>query len=174
MHAKVLVFRAVGERNVNPARAYSTPQAAKDLAVKLRDHNRIPVSDIARACGVSRQAVYGWIAGQLAGDVFLHRLNALAQATGRLIAAAESDDGAGVPAAKALRRPITDGASLLDIIAGDENPDTALRSLLSILNREAAEHQCLLARLGKGRSRGAMRAADDPIDDIGAPAYDEG
>ena len=133
---------------------------AEDLAL-IRSALRPAVTDIAHALSVSRQAVYDWQNGKPIAAENAARLADLARAADEF-----ATEGL-TASAQLLRRPITSGKTLLDIVRDGGSAEHAARSLLQMVRRELQERQMLAARLAS-RQRPRL-----PSEDYGSPVLDE-
>lgn len=134
--------------------------AAEDLA-RIRAVLKPTVLELSNQFGVSRQAVYDWQEGAQPSPPIAHRLAQFARA-------ADVFDEAGlVVDAKTLRRKVSGGRSLLDVVLSDGDAVSVAQRLVSTLRREADQRQRLEQHLA-GRTRGAA----DPSD-YGSPAVSD-
>ena len=125
----------------------------------IKNTLRLPVSSLAKAFGVSRQAIYDWQAGKAVAPENAERLADLARAAD-ILAEASID-----PSPLLFRRAITSGKGLLDLVRGGESAEAGARKLVDILRVEARQRERLRARLvGRG-----------PVDfsEAGIPMLDE-
>jgi transcriptional regulator with XRE-family HTH domain len=133
---------------------------AQDLA-RIREIFKPAVSELATLFGVSRQAIYKWSNGERPKPRFAARLEKLAQAADVIAAENLADPR------QALRRKISDGKTVLElVIAGRPARDTA-QKLALILRREAAERKLLDDKLA------ARKLKPPAVDDLGSPMLDE-
>ncbi|MGH7074461.1 MAG: hypothetical protein ACREFD_09720 [Stellaceae bacterium] len=133
---------------------------AEDLA-HVRRVLRAAIADLARALGVSRQAVYDWQNGKPVAEDNAARLADLARA-----ADVFSAEGL-MASAQILRRPILSGKNLFDIVReGGSAEDAAIR-LAGMVRRELRQRQVLAERLA-GRKRPPL-----PSDGYGIPMLNE-
>lgn len=119
------------------------------------------VTDIAHALSVSRQAVYDWQNGKPIAAANAARLADLARAadifaTERLTASAQL-----------LRRPISSGKTIFDIVCDGGSAEDAARTLVQMTRRELQQRQMLEARLAS-RKRPLVTS-----EDYGTPILDE-
>jgi transcriptional regulator with XRE-family HTH domain len=99
------------------------------------------VSDLANLLRVSRQTIYNWMGGENPSLESADRLEDLAKA-------ADLIEAHGVNTSTyLLRRKIRDGKTLIDIAMGGGSAHDAARSLVRILDQEAAERDLLKSRL---------------------------
>jgi transcriptional regulator with XRE-family HTH domain len=105
---------------------------------------KLTMAELARCLGVSRQALYNWIAGGLIKHENLAKLN-------ELRSAADVIAGAILPEhALLLRRKLPGGKTLLETIATGGSGADAARSLVEMVNNEA-EQRAALAKLFASR-----------------------
>lgn len=133
---------------------------AENLA-RVRDILKPAVSDLATLFGVSRQAIYNWQAGEQPKPEHLTKLEDLAKAAD--IIAAE-----GLPhPSQLLKRKISNGQNLLDIVRAGGLASEAAQKIVQIARREEQQRKLLAVRLA-GRKR-------PPIDnaDFGVPLLNE-
>ena len=148
-------FQGVDTEAVQAAR---TP--AESL-VRIREILKPAVSDLATLFGVSRQAIYNWQAGEQPKPEHLVKLEGLARAAD--IIAAE-----GLPRpSQLLKRKISNGRNLLDIVRAGGTASEAAQSLVRIVRREEQQRKLLGDRLA-GRKRPLSDYAD-----MGVPMLDE-
>jgi hypothetical protein len=119
------------------------------------------IADLARALGVSRQAVYDWQNGKPIGAGNAVRLADLARAAD--VFSAEGVAGS----VQLLRRPIAGGKTLFDIAREGGSIEAAAQTLVDRVRRELDQRARLTERLA-GRKR-AVGSADD----YGTPTLDE-
>jgi transcriptional regulator with XRE-family HTH domain len=125
----------------NESRAPAASRAAQALAT-IRATLPFSVAELARAFGVSRQAVYLWQRGEPISADHESRLVALAAAAPALASAADR---------ALLRRPIEQGRTFLELVARGANPATLMAQLTSIERTEREERE-RLAALFAGRA----------------------
>lgn len=118
------------------------------------------MSDLASLLGVSRQAVYNWMAGELPSPESADRLEDLANA-------ADLVASYGLNSPYLLRRKIRDGKSLLEIVRDGDSAQDAARTLIRIAEKEA-EQQDQLKKSFAGRKVPALKS-----EDFGVPMLDE-
>jgi DNA-binding transcriptional regulator YiaG len=133
--------------------------AVDDIAL-IREAMKISVSELARICGVSRQAVHEWIKGSTLSQKNAQRLSELASVAGIFI-----ESGIEV-SPQMLRRNISGGQSILGSIDAGKAVDLA-RQLVGTLSREAQQRQRLTARLS-GRQKPQLDSSE-----FGAPHFNE-
>ena len=117
----------------------------------IRTVLRPNVTDLAKALGVSRQAIYDWQAGRPIAAENVARLQDIARAAD--LFAREGLEAT----AHVLRRPITKGKNLFDIIRDGGSAEAAARTLIDIVRRELKQREYLMARLAKSRSLDSRR-----------------
>jgi DNA-binding XRE family transcriptional regulator len=103
----------------------------------IRATLNLTMSELARGLGVSRQALYNWIAGGLIKEENLARLN-------ELKFAADIIAGENLPKhAFLLRRKLAGGKTLLETVAAGGSGSDAARSLVEMANVEAQQRAAL-------------------------------
>lgn len=126
----------------------------------IRSAFKPSISDLAGLLGVSRQAIYNWMAGERPSLESADRLEDLAKAAD-LVAAR------GVSSPYVLRRKIKDGKSLMEIIRDGGSAQDAARVLIRIVENEAEQRE-QMGRSMAGRKRPKLENRDS-----GAPMLDE-
>jgi transcriptional regulator with XRE-family HTH domain len=125
-------------------------RSAFETLSRVRKVFRLSISDLAIACGVSRQAVYKWISGSSAS---LARDNQ--SRLDDLYRAAELFAERGVIGSVALlKRKDNSGRALLEVMRSGESAQTWAHSILNTLALESQQRAMLDARLS-GRKRPA-------------------
>ena len=142
--------------------AASRTSSPADNLDYIRKVLRPSVTDLARALGVSRQAIYDWQAGRPIAAENAARLQDIAHAAD--IFAREGLSAT----AQVMRRPITNGQNLFDIIRDGGSAETAARTLIDIVRRELRQRESLKSRLAKH-----ARPTREDFRDLGAPMLDE-
>lgn len=128
----------------------------------IRTVLRPSVTDLARALGVSRQAIYDWQAGRPIAAENAARLQDIAYA-------ADLFAREGLQAtAHVMRRPIADGKNLFDIVRDGGSAEAAARTLIDIVRRELKQRDNLKSRLAT-----RARPTREDFQDLGAPMLDE-
>lgn len=145
-------FRTAVEPSVSPT--------AKDIA-HIRQATNISVSELARACGVSRQAVHEWIKGNPLSKTNAQRISKLAQAVDVLLASGTN----ALP--QTLRRKVSGGMSILEAVQTDGNVVDLAQQLVSTLARESEQRKKLSERLA-GRRKPQLSSIE-----FGAPHLDD-
>ena len=112
--------------------------------------------------GVSRQAIYDWQAGRPIAAENVARLQDIARAAD--LFAREGLEAT----AHVMRRPITKGKNLFDIVRDGGSAEAAARTLIDIVRRELKQREYLMARLAS-----RARSTREDFQDIGAPMLDE-
>jgi hypothetical protein len=138
----------------------STRTPAEDLS-HIRAVLKPAVTDLARALGVSRQAIYDWQSGKPIAAENAARLADLARA-----ADVFATEGL-TASAQLLRRPIGSGKRLFDIAREGGSAEDVARRLIQIVRREVHQRQMLAERLAN-RKRPSV-----PSDNYGVPMLDE-
>jgi hypothetical protein len=149
----------------DPRPETTTPQTAASPADNLehiRSVLRPSVTDLAKALDVSRQAIYDWQAGKPIAAENAERLNDIARA-------ADLFAREGLQAtAQVMRRPISKGKNLFEIIRDGGSAEGAARTLIDIVRRELKQREILESRFAK-----RTRPTREDFRDLGAPMLDE-
>lgn len=119
------------------------------------------VTELASVFNVSRQTIYNWQAGQAIAQENEHRLSQLALAAEML----EEQGLAGK--ISVLRRAITDGKNLLQLVREGTDPPILANALIETIRHELDQRRRLDARLAN-RARKPVK-----MDDVGVPHFDE-
>lgn len=119
--------------------------AAGDLA-RVRDILKPAVSDLATLFGVSRQAIYNWQAGEHPTSEHAAKLEDLAKAADVIAAEGLRQPG------QLLKRKISNGQNLLDIVRQGASASEAAQKLVQIVRREEQQRK-LLANRFAGRKQ---------------------
>lgn len=135
--------------------ALAMRDAASDL-VHIKNSLRLSVSTLSRVLGVSRQAIYDWQAGKAVAAENAERLADLARAADVLIEANVE------PSAQLLRRAISSGKGLLDLIGDGVSAEASALKLVDIIRNEVRQRERLRARLA-GRSPADFSDAGIPM-----------
>lgn len=123
---------------------------------------RPSVADLAKALGVSRQAIYDWQAGRAIAPENAARIEDVARA-------AEIFAREGLQATpQMMRRTISGGKNFFEIMRDGGSAESSARTLIEIVRRELNQRQNLQARLAKRPS-----PAPDEFRDAGTPMLDE-
>lgn len=118
------------------------------------------ISDLANLLGVSRQALYNWMAGGRPSLQSANRLEDLSKAAD-LVAAH------GLNSPYLLRRKIREGKSLMEIVRDGGSAQDAARTLIRIVEKEATQRE-QLKRDFAGRKPPKLES-----EDFGVPMLDE-
>lgn len=131
-----------GSHVVEQYRAVATQAISPQAQIEqIRKVFSPAVSDLAMALGVSRQAVYNWINGETPIPMHVDKLNDLARA-GEMVV--ES----GMPMTGwLLKRKISGGKCLLEIVRDGGSAQAAVRQLVQIVHAESAQRARMNARL---------------------------
>jgi len=140
---------------------YETVRNPVDDLQQIRAILKPSMGDLAKALGVSRQAVYDWLRGRPIMADNAARVAELARAVDVFAAAGVTGN------TQLLRRPISAGRTLFDIAREGGSVEDAARTLVERIGREQAQRERLAARLA-GR-----RPLRDSIDDYGTPMLNE-
>ena len=111
----------------------------------IKNGFRLSVSGLARMFGVSRQAIYDWRSGKAVSPENAARLSDMARATDVLIGACVE------LSPHLLRRTITSGKNLLELVRDGASAESSALMLVSILRAEASQRERLLARMNGRR-----------------------
>jgi len=141
------------------SKLFGTRSPADDLA-QIRNVLHPAMTDLASALGVSRQAVYTWQAGNAIAPENAARLADLAQA-----ADVFAKEGL-TTTAQMLKRCISKGKNLFEIVRDGGSAQTAAHTLIEILRREDSQRKLLQAKLGN-----RPRLSRDSYDDLGTPVF---
>ena len=141
-------------------RKYNEENPAGDIS-HIRAVLRLTITDLARALGVSQQAVYDWQSGKQIAVDNATRLADLARA-----ADVFAEEGTTV-SAQLLQRPIVSGKGLLDIAREGGSAEEAARKLIQMMQRELRQRHMLAESLAN-RKRPAA-----PSDSYGIPILNE-
>jgi hypothetical protein len=148
------------DRDFSPA--VLTAWSAADELEHIRMVLQPSVTDLAKALGVSRQAIYDWQAGRPIAAGNVPRLKDLATA-------ADLFAREGLHATPHLmRRPIADGNNIFDIIRSGGSAELAARTLIDIVRHELRQREKLKTRLAER----ALSTRED-FRELGAPMLDE-
>lgn len=139
--ASSAVVKAVSIRN----EVVSTPSHVEDLKL-VRDYFKPSVAQLAGSLGVERQTIYDWQAGKGISDERRETLRELASACSKL---AEAGISAGDDI---LRRKISNGQTLLQLIASGTPAGEAVRLTVLILDTEKHERLLLAEHLNRRSS----------------------
>lgn len=139
----------------------SRSSPAENLAF-VRTVLRPSVADLAKALGVSRQAIYDWQAGRPIAAENATRIEDLTRA-------AEIFAREGLQATpQMMRRTISGGKNFFDILREGGSAESSARTLIEIVRRELNQRANLQARLAK-----RPHPAPDEFEDAGIPMLDE-
>jgi DNA-binding XRE family transcriptional regulator len=144
------------------APATSLVASPADDLERIRRVLRPSVTDLAKALGVSRQAIYDWQAGRPIAAENASRLLDIARAADLL-----AREGLQATA-QVMRRPITNGKNLFDIVRDGGSAEAAARTLIDIVRRELRQRGSLKSRLAK-----RARPTREDFRDLGTPMLDE-
>jgi transcriptional regulator with XRE-family HTH domain len=125
---------------------------AEDLKL-IRDYLKPSVAQLASALGVERQTIYDWQSGKGVADGRREAIRELVSACSKL-----AETGI-APGDDILRRKISNGKSLLQLVASGTSAGDAVRSVKSILESEQHERRLLAEHL-KRRPFGAIDTTD--------------
>jgi transcriptional regulator with XRE-family HTH domain len=139
----------------------ATASPAKNLE-HIRAVLRPSVTDLAKALGVSRQAIYDWQAGRPIAADNVARLDDLSRAADLF-----AREGLQV-ATHVMRRPISNGKNFFEIIRDGGSAEKAAHSLIDIVRRELEQREKLQARLAN-----RARPTQHDFRHLGTPMLDE-
>jgi len=130
----------------------ATPSHAEDLKL-IRDYLKPSVAQLAGALGVERQTIYDWQAGKGVSDERREVIRELVSACSKLAEAgiAAGDD--------ILRRKVSNGRTLLQVIASGTSATAAVELTKSILETQHHERRLLAEHL-KRRPSGKIDTTD--------------
>lgn len=134
--------------------------ASGDISI-IRQALKISITEIAKVCGVSRQAVYEWIKGSPLSEKNAQRIANLGEVA-TVFTSANIEISP-----QMLRRKINGDQSILSAIMGNGKADNLARQLVVTLLREAAQRQRLASRLA-GREKSKLDS-----DKFGSPHFNE-
>ena len=154
---------AINQIEVDGSRvmAENAVSATAKVIAHIRQATNISVTELARVCGVSRQAVHEWIKGGPLSKVNAGRIFDLAQAIDVLL-----DSGVDV-SSQMLRRNVSGGMSILESVHSDGKVVDLARQLVGTLARESEQRKRLTTRLA-GRQRAQLSSTE-----FGAPHLNE-
>ncbi len=139
----------------------SAASATAENIAHIRQVTKISVTELARVCGVSRQAVHEWIKGGQLSTRNAERISELAQAIDVILAS-------GVDASpQTLRRKVSGGMSILEAAQTDGKVVDLARQLVGTVARESEQRKRLAARLA-GRQKPQLSSTE-----FGAPHLNE-
>jgi hypothetical protein len=114
-----------------------------DNLIKIRNVFKPAVSDLANIFGVSRQAIYNWIAGDEPIDAHAQKIKDLASAADLAI-----ESGA-VITSHVLKRKIVSGKSFFELVNSGESAHDSMLGLLQMLTRETDQRKQIEQRLAR-------------------------
>lgn len=128
---------------------------------RIRDVLKLTTSDLATTFGVSRQAIYNWLAGEYPSEKYLLKIEDMVAAVN--IFARENL----TITAATLRRKIFSGQSLLESIQLGSSAESGTQKLVKILLDEYEQRKLLSNRLNDRMPNSSKMA------DFGVPASNE-
>jgi hypothetical protein len=149
----------------DPAKMVTDAVASRTPAENLwriRDVFKPAVTTLADALGVSRQAIYDWMAEKPVASENASRLEDLARAAD--IFAVE----ALVETPRLLRRAITNGKSFFQLVKEGAPAESTARTLIEIFHSESHQREALKARFA-----GRRLPAREKFEGLGTPMLDE-
>lgn len=142
--------------------AFASRSSPAESLAFVRTVLRPSVADLAKAFGVSRQAIYDWQAGRAIAAENAARIEDVARA-------AEIFAREGLQATpQMMRRTISGGKNFFEILRDGGSAESSARTLIDIVRRELNQRQNLQARLTK-----RPRPVRDELQDAGTPMLDE-
>jgi len=129
--------------------------ALDDLA-RIREVFSPAISDLAKALGVSRQAVYNWTNGEQPKPEHLAKLSDFAQA-------ADVIAEAGIPVNGALlKRKIVENKNLFEVVQSGGSARNTAQFLVQVLRRESEQRQRIAARFSNRKESSRSAESDFP------------
>lgn len=128
---------------------------------RIREILKPAVSDLATLFGVSRQTIYNWQAGEQPKPEYIAKLDDLAKAADII-----ASEGLANPSLL-LKRKISQGKNLMDIVREGGSASEASQKLVQLARVEEQQRKALDTRLA-GRKRPNINYAE-----IGVPSLDE-
>lgn len=114
-----------------------------DNLIKIRNVFKPAVSDLANIFGVSRQAIYNWLAGEEPIDAHAQKIKDLASAADLAI-----ESGA-VITGHVLKRKIVSGKSFFELVNSGESAHDSMLGLLKMLTQETDQRKQIEQRLAR-------------------------
>lgn len=128
---------------------------AEDL-LRIREIFSPAISDLAKALGVSRQAVYNWANGEQPKAQHLARLRDLALA-------ADAVAEAGIPVTgMLLKRKFSDGKNMFEIGQSGGSTQDAVQLLIQLVQRETEQRERMVARFSGRKNTSRSPESDFP------------
>lgn len=128
---------------------------------RIREVLNLTTSDLATTFGVSRQAVYNWLAGEYPSEKYLLKIEDMTAAINLF-----ARENLTITAAT-LRRKIFSGQSLLESIQFGSSAESGAQKLVKILRDEYGQRKLLSNRLNDRMPNSSKMA------DFGVPASNE-
>lgn len=142
--------------------SHVTPQRtiANEL-VRIRTILKPTVSDLASIFGVSRQAIYNWLSGEIPASLHADKIR-------DLVSAIDIFEAEGVVVTgQVLKRKIKEGKSLIEIVRDGGAAIESAKILVGLLCRESGQRKIMESRLAN-----RAKYPVNPLD-IGSPMLDE-
>jgi DNA-binding transcriptional regulator YiaG len=159
--SKGYAFVSYDTGSLSSSAALRTTSPADDLE-HIRRILHTSITDLAKTFRVSRQAIYDWQSGRPAKQEHATRLRELARAADLFTAEGLE------PTPHMIRRPIAKGKNLFDIVQDGGSAESAARSLIDMIRKEAAQRELMKSRLAK-----RPRPDRQEFDHLGAPVFNE-
>ena len=150
---------------IDPGSPVEVPVGSMTTADELnlvRNTLCLTVADIARSLNVTRQAVYAWLDGGSVSTGNQEKIEDLLQAANVI-----SEAGIRITR-RHMRRAITSGMNLIEIVAAGGSAATAASDLVDIVQTETRQRTRLSNRLAK-----RVQLQPDDYRDLGAPMLNE-
>lgn len=145
-----------------PLDCHATTQRtiAEDLD-RIRTVLKPTISNLATIFGVSRQAIYNWLSGEIPVSLHADKIRDLASVVD--IVAAEGITFTG----QILKRKLKDGKSLFEVVRDGGSAKESAQMLVRLLRRESDQRKVMESRLAN-----RAKYPVNPLD-IGSPMLDE-
>jgi predicted transcriptional regulator len=132
-----------------------------DIVKSLRDSVGLGVSDLAKICGVSRQAVYNWMDGDAISSDQLKTVQALGWVL------TEMRENGFATDAMSFRKKLVDGHTFVEMIVAGYSIEEAAAALESVIRVELEQRTTLAERLARAKPGRATPDAEF------MPSFDE-
>ncbi len=144
----------------NPLKGYvveaNVSRTPAEDVQKIREVISPAMSNIAKMLGVSRQTIYNWMNGEFPKDEHVERLHEIAVAADTLSKSGIVLNGL------LLKRKLTDGKNLYNLIAEGRSAQDSVQLLMRIAQKEAIQKKLLSSRFA-GRTKSSKSADSDII-----------
>jgi hypothetical protein len=117
----------------------------------------ISAAALARVLGVSRQALYNWINGGQASELYVTRIDALVRVHEALLTLDK-------PQRPLLTQPLRASQNFWQLVQAGEDPEALAHSIRTSHERRADQRALMAERLAAKRAKGAV--ADGSSDDL--------